>query len=249
MDIVFSPELAIFLLFLLMILPPLLIVVIIIIIISASIRRLHDVGKNGWIFLINVIPIIGNAIFLILMLKSGNIEENKYGVTQMEDSSALKNKTIFVKRTFGALISICAFVIVIVVFDKYVKFSNPENELPRGGLFTGNEWFVEEGNPNSNYESNITLKFEGDGNKSDDNRVEAWEGGKTRACVTGGHFSINESRTQIVISGFNNGYCSWMSSLNGTYTYQYASYRDGYNKYQFKKGDIIITHNFDEDRK
>lgn len=31
-------------------------------------RRLHDAGLSGWIILINLIPIIGNLVFIILLL-------------------------------------------------------------------------------------------------------------------------------------------------------------------------------------
>lgn len=46
---------------------------------AVSIRRLHDISHSGWMFLINLIPIIGGIWFLILMLKSGDVYINKYG--------------------------------------------------------------------------------------------------------------------------------------------------------------------------
>ena len=127
--------------------------------------------------------------------------------------------------------------------------SNPEKELPKGTL-TGNEWFVEKGNPNTMYEASIWLKFQGGSIFGPDNTVEAWEGGNsTKSCVCdGGHYTINEARNQITISGISNSNCPWMSSLNGTYSYQYDESRDGYNKYMFRKGDLQITHLFDENR-
>lgn len=47
---------------------------------SVSVRRLHDTGRSGWWFFINCVPVIGNLIFVIFMLKSGDNDENKYGV-------------------------------------------------------------------------------------------------------------------------------------------------------------------------
>ena len=46
--------------------------------ISLSVRRLHDIGWNGWWVLIIFIPIIGTPIFIIFAFIDSK-EENKYG--------------------------------------------------------------------------------------------------------------------------------------------------------------------------
>ncbi|MBP3193891.1 DUF805 domain-containing protein [Natronogracilivirga saccharolytica] len=46
---------------------------------SVSVRRLHDVGYSGWMFLIGLIPIIGWIWILITYLKEGQSHSNKYG--------------------------------------------------------------------------------------------------------------------------------------------------------------------------
>ena len=46
---------------------------------TVSVRRLHDVGKSGWMILISFIPIIGAIWLIILYLKDGDFHENKYG--------------------------------------------------------------------------------------------------------------------------------------------------------------------------
>jgi uncharacterized membrane protein YhaH (DUF805 family) len=43
------------------------------------VRRLHDIGKSGWWFLISFIPLIG-AIWLIVLLCQDSKEDNQYGV-------------------------------------------------------------------------------------------------------------------------------------------------------------------------
>lgn len=48
---------------------------------ALSVRRLHDVGKNGRWLLIGLIPIIGSVILIILMCKDGDKFENKYGAS------------------------------------------------------------------------------------------------------------------------------------------------------------------------
>ena len=46
---------------------------------SIVVRRLHDVGKSGWFYLIILIPIIGFIWMLILLCSDGIKEENKWG--------------------------------------------------------------------------------------------------------------------------------------------------------------------------
>ena len=45
---------------------------------SVLVRRLHDVGKSGWFFLIQFIP-IANLWLLYLLSKDGDHGENSYG--------------------------------------------------------------------------------------------------------------------------------------------------------------------------
>ncbi len=46
---------------------------------AVAIRRLHDVGKSGWMILINLIPLIGQIWILILMIRDSDPGENEYG--------------------------------------------------------------------------------------------------------------------------------------------------------------------------
>jgi uncharacterized membrane protein YhaH (DUF805 family) len=46
---------------------------------AVTVRRLHDIGKGGgWIF-ISLIPIIGAIWLLILLIKYGETDENRFG--------------------------------------------------------------------------------------------------------------------------------------------------------------------------
>jgi uncharacterized membrane protein YhaH (DUF805 family) len=47
--------------------------------IAVTIRRLHDIGKSGWMQLVILIPLIGWIWFLILMAKEGDLGRNQYG--------------------------------------------------------------------------------------------------------------------------------------------------------------------------
>lgn len=46
---------------------------------AVAVRRLHDVGKSGWMLLITLIPLIGTIWFFVLMVTDSNPGENKYG--------------------------------------------------------------------------------------------------------------------------------------------------------------------------
>ena len=46
---------------------------------ALTVRRLHDVGKSGWMLLITFIPLIGAIWFFVLMVTDSNPGENKYG--------------------------------------------------------------------------------------------------------------------------------------------------------------------------
>ena len=51
---------------------------------AVSVRRLHDVGKSGWMILIVLIPIIGWIWLLVLMVTDSNPGENQYGPNPKE---------------------------------------------------------------------------------------------------------------------------------------------------------------------
>jgi len=52
---------------------------------AVSVRRLHDVGKSGWMLFIVLIPIIGAIWLLVLMATNSNPGENKYGPNPKEN--------------------------------------------------------------------------------------------------------------------------------------------------------------------
>ena len=48
--------------------------------ISVTVRRLHDINKNGWWSLLWGLPVIGWLILILWMSKEGDKEENQYGL-------------------------------------------------------------------------------------------------------------------------------------------------------------------------
>ena len=51
---------------------------------AVAIRRLHDIGKSGWMYLVGLIPIAGAIWLLILFVTEGNQGNNDYGVDPKE---------------------------------------------------------------------------------------------------------------------------------------------------------------------
>ena len=47
--------------------------------VAVSVRRLHDTNRNGWWFLLTLIPVIGLIPALIFMTEDGQPGENRYG--------------------------------------------------------------------------------------------------------------------------------------------------------------------------
>ena len=46
---------------------------------AVTVRRLHDIGKSGWFYLIVLIPLIGPIWLLVLHCTEGQKEDNKWG--------------------------------------------------------------------------------------------------------------------------------------------------------------------------
>lgn len=51
---------------------------------AVAVRRLHDVGKSGWMLLIGLITLVGAIWLLILLLRDSEAGENKYGPNPKE---------------------------------------------------------------------------------------------------------------------------------------------------------------------
>lgn len=46
---------------------------------AASVRRLHDIDKSGWFFLIGLIPLVGGILLIVWWAKEGTRGPNQYG--------------------------------------------------------------------------------------------------------------------------------------------------------------------------
>ena len=50
-----------------------------------AVRRLHDIGKSGWFFLVVLIPLVGAFILIFFLIKEGDPAPNEYGDPVVED--------------------------------------------------------------------------------------------------------------------------------------------------------------------
>lgn len=51
---------------------------------AVAVRRLHDVGKSGWMILIALIPLVGAIWLLVLLVTDSNPGKNQYGQNPKE---------------------------------------------------------------------------------------------------------------------------------------------------------------------
>jgi len=88
---------------------------------AVSVRRLHDVGKSGWMYFIVLIPLVGVIWLLVLMLTDSNPGENQYGVNpkdaRLNDST---NKTNVV--TNSETVDLLILLVVIWMFFRINTF-------------------------------------------------------------------------------------------------------------------------------
>ena len=54
---------------------------------AVAVRRLHDVGKSGWFYLIALIPLIGGIWLIVLFATEGDKGQNAYGPDPKESGS------------------------------------------------------------------------------------------------------------------------------------------------------------------
>lgn len=88
---------------------------------AVTVRRLHDLGKSGYMFFIGLIPIIGQIWLFILMLMEGQHAENKYGQdpktagTQLTDSQTAAST--------GIIFIVYSIVFILTVFINNIIYA------------------------------------------------------------------------------------------------------------------------------
>ena len=83
---------------------------------AVSVRRLHDVGKSGWMSLINLIPGIGLVFLFVFFCMDSTPEDNKYGPNLQEKPSPVSPS---VKRFFFFTLSLLCFVLFLLQWSPW----------------------------------------------------------------------------------------------------------------------------------
>ena len=65
--------------------------------IAAHVRRLHDMGKTGWLVLLNIVPVANVLFFGYLVLMPGDDKENSYGEPK---------QSVLIKQKLGAVVMV-----------------------------------------------------------------------------------------------------------------------------------------------
>ena len=55
--------------------------------IAVAVRRLHDIGKSGWWYLLILIPFVGIIVILVWFCKKGTEGDNNYGTDPLSESN------------------------------------------------------------------------------------------------------------------------------------------------------------------
>ena len=52
---------------------------------AVSVRRMHDIGKSGWMLLVGFIPLVGSIWMIILLITDSDPQNNQYGPNPKEE--------------------------------------------------------------------------------------------------------------------------------------------------------------------
>lgn len=58
--------------------------------ITISVQRLHDLGWSGWLWFLNLVPVVGGLFPIAMAVIPGNPGANRYGAPQPPNSTAVK---------------------------------------------------------------------------------------------------------------------------------------------------------------
>lgn len=84
---------------------------------AVTVRRLHDVGKSGWMIFISLIPLVGSVWLLVLLCIDSDSEENEYGISPKSLNIPIKNY-----KNENAIIFIIAYIIFVTFLYRILYF-------------------------------------------------------------------------------------------------------------------------------
>lgn len=65
-------------------------VAIVVVSVQIGVQRLHDLGWSGWLYLLNLVPLVNSIFPLLLLVLPGNPGANQYGAPPPRNSTAVK---------------------------------------------------------------------------------------------------------------------------------------------------------------
>ncbi|MDR0672935.1 MAG: DUF805 domain-containing protein [Zoogloeaceae bacterium] len=90
---------------------------------AVSVRRLHDIGKNGWWLFISLIPLVGGIWLIVLFCTDGQDGENRYGANPKQSEPRFtgrrEEKSIAIAFIMGAIVSVVGFLFNSIRYDLF----------------------------------------------------------------------------------------------------------------------------------
>ncbi|CAD5108212.1 DUF805 domain-containing protein [Zestomonas carbonaria] len=65
-------------------------IAVIVVAVMIGVQRLHDIGWSGWIMLLNLVPVVGSVLALLMLLVPGSTGANRFGPPPPANSLAVK---------------------------------------------------------------------------------------------------------------------------------------------------------------
>ena len=65
-------------------------VAVVVVSVQIGVQRLHDLGWSGWLYLLNLVPLVNSVFPILLLVLPGNSGANQYGAPPPRNSTAVK---------------------------------------------------------------------------------------------------------------------------------------------------------------
>ncbi|QHF47273.1 hypothetical protein PspS35_27110 [Pseudomonas sp. S35] len=65
-------------------------IAVVVVSVQIGVQRLHDLGWSGWLYLLNLVPLVNSIFPLLLLVLPGNAGANQYGAPPPRNSTAVK---------------------------------------------------------------------------------------------------------------------------------------------------------------
>ncbi|MDR2037646.1 MAG: DUF805 domain-containing protein [Bacteroidales bacterium] len=99
---------------------------------AVAVRRLHDLGKSGWMLLVMFIPLVGGIWLLVLMLTEGQQGANKYGPDPKTSSDPF-SEAVKVKSA-GVAFIVAASLAIVTSIIQFFAINSLYGSFPFWGI-------------------------------------------------------------------------------------------------------------------